>query len=120
MDDSSMRVSDADRDEAVAVLREHLLAGRLTLEEFSERVEAALQAGSAPNWPGSRTTCPRSRSPRAARAGCTTAGASFPPEVAQVARRRTSQMVAAMRISESATSQPLSIYWKGQNRPAGW
>jgi hypothetical protein len=40
--------------------------------------------------------------------------------VAQVARRRTSQMVAAMRISESATSQPLSIYWKGQNRPAGW
>jgi Domain of unknown function (DUF1707) len=44
MDDSSMRVSDADRDEAVAVLREHLLAGRLTLEEFSERVEAALQA----------------------------------------------------------------------------
>jgi DUF1707 SHOCT-like domain len=44
MDDWSMRVSDADRDEAVAVLREHLLAGRLTLEEFSERVEAALQA----------------------------------------------------------------------------
>jgi Domain of unknown function (DUF1707)/Cell wall-active antibiotics response 4TMS YvqF len=44
MDDPPVRVSDADRDEAVAVLREHLLAGRLTLEEFSERVEAALQA----------------------------------------------------------------------------
>lgn len=44
MDDASLRVSDADRDEAVAALREHLLAGRLTLEEFSERVEAALQA----------------------------------------------------------------------------
>ena len=44
MDDSSLRVSDADREEAVAALREHLLAGRLTLEEFSERVEAALQA----------------------------------------------------------------------------
>ncbi len=44
MDDASLRVSDADRDEAVAVLREHLLAGRLTLEEFSERVEAALQS----------------------------------------------------------------------------
>jgi Domain of unknown function (DUF1707)/Cell wall-active antibiotics response 4TMS YvqF len=44
MDDASIRVSDADRDSAVAALREHLVAGRLTLEEFSARVEAALQA----------------------------------------------------------------------------
>jgi hypothetical protein len=44
MDDPSLRVSDADREQAVAALREHLLAGRLTLAEFSERVEAALTA----------------------------------------------------------------------------
>jgi hypothetical protein len=44
MDDASFRVSDADREQAVIALREHLLAGRLTLAEFSERVEAALQA----------------------------------------------------------------------------
>jgi hypothetical protein len=44
MDDPSMRVSDADREEAVIALREHLVAGRLTLEEFSARVEAALGA----------------------------------------------------------------------------
>jgi hypothetical protein len=44
MDDASLRVSDADREQAVVALREHLLAGRLTLEEFSERVEAALRA----------------------------------------------------------------------------
>jgi hypothetical protein len=44
MDDASMRVSDDDRDQTVVALREHLLAGRLTLEEFSERVEAALRA----------------------------------------------------------------------------
>ena len=44
MDDASLRVSDADREQAVAELREHLLAGRLTLAEFSERVEAALTA----------------------------------------------------------------------------
>ena len=43
-DDASIRVSDDDREQAVVVLREHLLAGRLTLEEFSERVEAALGA----------------------------------------------------------------------------
>jgi len=44
MNDPSLRVSDADREHTVISLREHLLAGRLTLDEFSERVEAALQA----------------------------------------------------------------------------
>lgn len=43
-DDASMRVSDDDREQAVLVLREHLLAGRLTLEEFCERAGAALGA----------------------------------------------------------------------------
>jgi hypothetical protein len=47
MDDASLRVSDADREQAVMVLREHLLAGRLTLEEFSGRVGAALGARTA-------------------------------------------------------------------------
>jgi hypothetical protein len=42
--DPSERVSDAEREDAVAQLREHLLAGRLTLEEFSERVELAYGA----------------------------------------------------------------------------
>ena len=44
MDDASMRISDDDREQVVVMLREHLLAGRLTLEEFSERVGAALRA----------------------------------------------------------------------------
>jgi Domain of unknown function (DUF1707)/Cell wall-active antibiotics response 4TMS YvqF len=44
MDDASLRASDADREQAIVALREHLLAGRLTLEEFSERVDAALRA----------------------------------------------------------------------------
>jgi hypothetical protein len=44
MDIPSMRVSDADREEAVIALREHLVAGRLTPEEFSARVEATLRA----------------------------------------------------------------------------
>jgi Domain of unknown function (DUF1707)/Cell wall-active antibiotics response 4TMS YvqF len=38
------RVSDAEREHAVVQLRDHLLAGRLTLEEFSERVEVAYGA----------------------------------------------------------------------------
>jgi len=44
MDDASLRASDAEREQAVAELRDHLLAGRLTLEEFSERVGAAYEA----------------------------------------------------------------------------
>jgi len=44
MDEGSVRVSDAEREQAVVLLREHLLAGRLTLEEFTARVEAALGA----------------------------------------------------------------------------
>ena len=38
------RVADADRDRTVAQLREHVVEGRLTLDEFSERVGSALQA----------------------------------------------------------------------------
>ena len=44
MDEGPVRVSDAEREQAVVLLREHLLAGRLTLEEFTGRVEAALAA----------------------------------------------------------------------------
>jgi hypothetical protein len=42
------------------------------------------------------------------------------PAAAQAARRRTSQTVAAMSRSDSASSQPPSIHWNGQNRLAGW
>jgi hypothetical protein len=44
MDDASLRASDADREQALVALRRHLVAGRLTLEEFCERVDAALRA----------------------------------------------------------------------------
>jgi DUF1707 SHOCT-like domain len=43
----SPRVSDHDRERAVLELREHLVQGRLTLEEFSERVELAYRARSS-------------------------------------------------------------------------
>jgi hypothetical protein len=40
----SRRVSDREREQAVSVQRDHLLARRLTLDEFSERVENAYRA----------------------------------------------------------------------------
>ena len=39
-----IRVSDADRDRTASLLREHHAAGRLTAEEFHERMDAALNA----------------------------------------------------------------------------
>ena len=47
MDDASLRASDADREQTLAALREHMVAGRLTLEEFCARADAALRAGVA-------------------------------------------------------------------------
>jgi Domain of unknown function (DUF1707)/Cell wall-active antibiotics response 4TMS YvqF len=44
MGDPKERLSDAERDQTVEWLRDHLLAGRLTLEEFSQRVDQAYAA----------------------------------------------------------------------------
>jgi uncharacterized protein DUF1707 len=44
---SSLRLSDADRDRAVAELSEHFQAGRLAADELDDRVGQALQARTA-------------------------------------------------------------------------
>ena len=45
--DDRVRVSDADRDRATALLRDHFAAGRLTAQELDERMAAALDAKTA-------------------------------------------------------------------------
>jgi Domain of unknown function (DUF1707) len=42
--DPRIRASDADRDRVASLLREHHAAGRLTAEEFHERMDHALEA----------------------------------------------------------------------------
>jgi hypothetical protein len=42
--DPRIRAADADRDRATALLREHHAAGRLTAEEFGERMDKAMDA----------------------------------------------------------------------------
>jgi hypothetical protein len=44
MSNPRIRASDADRDRTAALLREHLAAGRLTTEEFGERLDQAYAA----------------------------------------------------------------------------
>jgi hypothetical protein len=42
--DYDLRIGDAERDAATAQLREHFAAGRLTFDELTERIDAALTA----------------------------------------------------------------------------
>lgn len=44
VDPDSLRISAAERDAAVAAIGEHLAAGRLELDEYERRVNAATQA----------------------------------------------------------------------------
>lgn len=70
VDERAHRVSDAERERAVEALREDLLAGRLTLEEFSERVGLAYGATvgaelelARESLPATRTSAPTRRRP---------------------------------------------------------
>jgi hypothetical protein len=63
----SPRASDTDREHAVHVLREHLVAGRLTLAEFTDRVDAALHAGTADELAATTESLPAVRAPGARR-----------------------------------------------------
>ena len=60
-----MRVADADRDRTVTLLREHVIAGRLTLDEFSDRMGASPR-GHEPGRAGRRHVRPAgdARAPR--------------------------------------------------------
>lgn len=73
----SLRVSDADRDRAIAELSEHYQAGRLTTEELEERTGRALQARTAADLAALFTDLPRRQAP------VTSAAASAPASPAR-------------------------------------
>lgn len=55
---SSMRVADADREQLVDELREHAVEGRLTSEEFEERVGGAYRASTRADLDALRADLP--------------------------------------------------------------
>jgi hypothetical protein len=69
----SLRVSDADRDRAIAELSEHYQAGRLTTEELEDRTGRALQARTTADLAALFTDLPRRQAPMT---GGTAAGAA--------------------------------------------
>jgi len=71
---SQLRVSDADRDRAIAELSEHYQAGRLTVDELEERTGQALQARTGQDLAVLFADLPRARA-----AGTTPAGPAGGP-----------------------------------------
>jgi hypothetical protein len=56
--DPNMRVSDSDRDRTASLLREHHAAGRLTAEEFNDRLDRAFAARTVGEIDGLLTDLP--------------------------------------------------------------
>ena len=63
--DYDLRIGDAERDAAMSQLREHFVAGRLTFDELTERIDAALTAKTQRQIDSLMADLPRP--PRAAR-----------------------------------------------------
>ena len=63
MSELSARASDGDRDRAVHALRLHLVEGRLTLDEFAQRVEVALRASTVAELSATAEALPAVREP---------------------------------------------------------
>jgi hypothetical protein len=59
-DPSSLRVADADRERLIDELREHMLAGRLTSDEFEGRLGSAYQATTRADLDALRVDLPMS------------------------------------------------------------
>jgi uncharacterized protein YecT (DUF1311 family) len=66
-DDAPMRASDAEREQAADALRDHYAAGRLTSEEFDERLDAAYKSSTVQELAQLRADLPELPTPRAAR-----------------------------------------------------
>ena len=77
----TLRVSDADRDRAIAELSEHFQAGRLTQEEFEERSGRALQARTGDDLAALFTDLPGRGTAPVAAAGGPVFGAGGPGDL---------------------------------------
>jgi hypothetical protein len=72
---ANWRVGDADRDAAVAALREHFAEGRLSLREFRDRLDAAYAAQTALDLAAVSADLPPRPPPGAGRGGSGASGA---------------------------------------------
>jgi hypothetical protein len=85
---SGLRVSDSDRDRAIAELSEHFQAGRITADELEERTGRALRARTVGDLAELFTDLPRKPPSTAGPAPCLAPGAgpALPPAAAPLAQ----------------------------------
>ena len=83
---SGLRVSDSDRDRAIAELSEHFQAGRISTDEFEERTGRALQARTAGDLAELFTDLPRKPGPSPAPRVTPGTAPALPPASAPPAR----------------------------------
>ena len=99
------RIGDAERDRAAEYLREHMSVGRLTQEEFDERVTAALQARTAADLDPLFADLP---APKPGQDTAPTSGAAWP--VYQPAQRPTPTPSPALTpMPSSKTANALTV-----------
>lgn len=79
-----IRISDAERNRAVDFLRHHCSDGRLTLDEFSDRVGLVFAATTAGDLEAVTADLPAAQVPPLAATGTTAGSASATPEVGRV------------------------------------
>ena len=110
-----LRVSDADRDRAVAELSEHFQAGRLTQEEFEDRSGRALQARTGNELSELFTDLPQGQ-----------AGAGLPPAavspgaVRRAGRVPVARVVIACAIAAIIVGNVLGNVGQPHGRSFGW
>jgi hypothetical protein len=88
-----IRVSDADRDQAIAELSEHFQAGRLTQEEFEERSGRALQARTGDDLAGLFTDLPGRDTAPVPPAGGPVFGAGGAGDLNRMCHRPTARLI---------------------------
>jgi Domain of unknown function (DUF1707) len=88
-----IRVSDADRDQAIAELSEHFQAGRLTQEEFEERSGQALQAKTGNDLAALFTDLPGPGMAPVAPAGGPVFGAGGPGDLSRMSHLPTARLI---------------------------
>ena len=77
MDASELRASDADRERAITELREQAVLGRLTLEEFADRVDRAVGARTLADLQGLQRDLPAESAPHPRRRATRLTGVLF-------------------------------------------
>jgi hypothetical protein len=115
-----LRVSDADRDRALAALSEHYQAGRLTLEEFEERSEQTLKSKTERELTGLFTDLPTTTQVVAPRAGQAVAVPEAGPRRPVARVIATAAGIAALVIVVSVLARTgLAVHVGGPHRAFG-